>query len=114
VCPDAWKWASGRPSTQRNVTLPSSKQGSSKFSDPFFRTLLDRPLIDKTGLSGTYEYSFDMRKLEDARAAGRTNPAVLADAWLAAIQEQLGLKVEAKKAATDILVIDRADRPSEN
>ena len=34
--------------------------------------------------------------------------------WLAAIQEQLGLKVEAKKAATDILVIDRADRPSEN
>jgi uncharacterized protein (TIGR03435 family) len=75
---------------------------------------LDRPLIDKTGLAGTYEYTFDVRKLEDARAAALTNPAVLTDALLAAIQEQIGLKVEPRKAATEVLVIEHLERPTED
>lgn len=75
---------------------------------------LDRPLIDKTGLEGTYEYTFDMRKLEDARAAALTNPAVLTDAFLGAIQEQLGLKTKPTKAATEVLVIEHIEKPTEN
>jgi uncharacterized protein (TIGR03435 family) len=75
---------------------------------------LDRPLIDKTGLAGTYEYTFDVRKLEDARASALTNPAVLTDALLAAIQEQLGLKTKPTKAATEVLVIEHVERPTEN
>ena len=75
---------------------------------------LDRPLIDKTGLEGTYEYTFDVSKLEDARAAALTNPAVLTDALLAAIQEQLGLKTKPTKAATEILAIEHVERPKEN
>lgn len=75
---------------------------------------LDRPLIDKTGLAGTYEYTFDMRKLEDARAAALTNPAALTDARIEAIQEQLGLKVEPRKAATEVLVIEHVEKPTEN
>jgi uncharacterized protein (TIGR03435 family) len=96
------------------ATMPPLFKGTMEHILTMMRVPLDRPLIDKTGLSGTYEYTFDMRKLEDARAAGRTDPAVLADAWLAAIQEQLGLKVEAKKAATDILVIEHVEKPTEN
>jgi uncharacterized protein (TIGR03435 family) len=75
---------------------------------------LDRPLIDKTGLEGTYEYTFDVRKLEDARAAALTNPAVLTDALLAAIQEQLGLKTKPTKAAMEVLVIEHVEKPTEN
>jgi uncharacterized protein (TIGR03435 family) len=75
---------------------------------------LDRPLIDKTGLAGTYEYTFDVRKLEDARAAARTNPAVLTDALLAALQGQLGLKTKPTKAATEALVIEHVEKPTEN
>jgi bla regulator protein blaR1 len=96
------------------ATVPPVFKGTMEHLLIMLRGPLDRPLIDKTGLAGTYEYTFDMRKLENARAAGRTDPAALTDTWLAAIQEQLGLRVEAKKAATDILVIDRADRPSGN
>jgi uncharacterized protein (TIGR03435 family) len=75
---------------------------------------LDRPLIDKTGLAGTYEYTFDMRNLENARAAALTNPAILTDARIEAIQEQLGLKVEPRNTATEVLVIERVERPKEN
>jgi uncharacterized protein (TIGR03435 family) len=32
----------------------------------------------------------------------------------AAVQEQLGLKLDAQRAAVDVLVIDSADRPTEN
>jgi uncharacterized protein (TIGR03435 family) len=75
---------------------------------------LDRPLIDKTGLEGTYEYTFDVSKLEDARAAALTNPAVLTDALLAAIQEQLGLKTKPTNAATEVLAIEHVEKPTEN
>jgi uncharacterized protein (TIGR03435 family) len=95
-------------------TVPPVFKGTLEHILIALRGPLDRPLIDKTGLAGTYEYTFDMRKLEDARAAGQTNPTILTDAWLAAIQEQLGLKVEPRKAATDVLVIDHVERPSEN
>lgn len=95
-------------------TAPPVFKGTMEHILIMLRGPLDRPLMDKTGLVGTYEYTWDMRKLEDARAAGRTNPEVLNDAWLAAIQEQLGLKVEPRKAATEVLVIVHAERPSDN
>jgi uncharacterized protein (TIGR03435 family) len=55
-----------------------------------------------------------MRKLENARAAALTNPAILTDARIEAIQEQLGLKVEPRKAATEVLVIEHVEKPTEN
>lgn len=95
-------------------TVPPVFKGTMEHILIMLRGPLDRPLIDKTGLAGTYEYTFDMRKLEDARAAALTNPDALTDARIEAIQEQIGLKVEPRKAATEVLVIEHAEKPTEN
>jgi uncharacterized protein (TIGR03435 family) len=84
--------------------------------------VLDRPVIDQTGLTDRYDFTLNWRPDEfqfpRATAAQRTNAvATGADALpdlFSAVQEQLGLKLEATKAPADVLVIDKVSKPSEN
>ena len=83
--------------------------------------ILDRPVIDKTGLAGIYNFHLEF-------AIDQTTPGVLSspdfpappsDASPAAsiftvVQEQLGLKLEPTKGPRDVLVIDHIERPTEN
>jgi uncharacterized protein (TIGR03435 family) len=74
--------------------------------------LMDRPVLDRTGLKGTFDITMDYeRNFDDMDTPGFdiTGPAMFT-----AFQEQLGLKFEAIKAPVDVLVIDHADKPSEN
>jgi uncharacterized protein (TIGR03435 family) len=66
---------------------------------------VDRPTIDKTGLTGTYDYQLDWSRSD----AGLDVPVIFT-----AIQEQLGLKFQPDKARVEVLVIDRAEKPGEN
>jgi uncharacterized protein (TIGR03435 family) len=83
---------------------------------------LGRPVIDKTGLTGTYaihlEYAPVGRGGRGLGVAGDGGQAPLPDASgpsiFTALQEQLGLKLEPQKARIEILVIDHAEKPSEN
>jgi len=70
---------------------------------------LDRPFVDQTGLTGRYD--FVLRWAPESAQPGEPNgpPNVFT-----AMQEQLGLKLEAAKAPVDVLVIDHVDRPSAN
>ncbi len=70
---------------------------------------LERPVLDKTGLTGQYDY--ELRWSVDQAGAGRADgpPSVVT-----AIQEQLGLKLESIKGPVEIFVIDHAERPSGN
>jgi uncharacterized protein (TIGR03435 family) len=73
-------------------------------------SFLERPMVDKTGIEGRYDfrlkYTFDeMRVPTDGSA-----PATI----ITAIQEQLGLKLEPVKMATDVMVIDKVERPGVN
>jgi uncharacterized protein (TIGR03435 family) len=72
---------------------------------------LDRPVIDKTAMSG----AFDL-KLEFSPVQAQTNTAPDASApdIITAIEEQLGLRLEATKAAIEVLVIDHAEKPDAN
>lgn len=65
-----------------------------------------RPVTDKTDLTGVYTY-----KLDWVNAPGSDSELPL---LVVALQEQLGLKLEAIKGVSDIIVIDRAERPSVN
>jgi uncharacterized protein (TIGR03435 family) len=66
-----------------------------------------RPVVDKTGLSGKYSVAFTYSPLS-AQDSGLTDV-------FAALEQQLGLKLEPKKEALDTLVVDHAERvPTEN
>jgi len=60
---------------------------------------IDRPIVDKTGLTGIYFFGLRWDGEGDAKAA---------------IEDSFGLKFEAQKAAVDIVVIDHVEKPSEN
>jgi hypothetical protein len=65
-----------------------------------------RPVIDKTGLDGLYAFDLTYNPDESKQS---DRPSLFT-----ALQEQLGLKLEAKKGEGEVLVIDRLERPSEN
>jgi uncharacterized protein (TIGR03435 family) len=70
----------------------------------------DRPVIDRTGLTGTYKLRIEATP--EGRIDGNPQPGDLS--IFTAVQEQLGLKLEPTKAPLDILVIDSAQKPSAN
>ncbi len=70
-------------------------------------TILDRPVVDETGLSGLFEWTLTFGSSQAAIDAGRTRIGT-------AIQEQLGLRLERKIVPYDVLVIDSVEMPSEN
>jgi uncharacterized protein (TIGR03435 family) len=67
-----------------------------------------RPVVDRTGLSGEFNVELEFAP-PDAPAADSSAPSVFT-----AVQEQLGLKLESAKVPAEIVIIDRADKPSEN
>lgn len=74
--------------------------------------MLDRPVLDKTGIDGrfTYDLGFDPAILRGgSNLADDSEPSIFT-----AVQEQLGLKLEPQKAPIEVLVIDQIERPSEN
>jgi uncharacterized protein (TIGR03435 family) len=85
---------------------------------------LDRPVVDQTGL-GDKRWDFTLNYTPDAvlaaQAAGAANgqPAAAGDPdappdLFTAFQQQLGLKLESTKAPVDVIVVDRAEKPTEN
>jgi uncharacterized protein (TIGR03435 family) len=71
---------------------------------------IGRMVADKTGLKGSYDL-----KLEWAREDPFTNPGASASAGIfAALQDQLGLRLESVKSPVETLIIDHAERPAEN
>jgi uncharacterized protein (TIGR03435 family) len=71
---------------------------------------MDRPVVDQTGLAGRYDFQLRWT-FDDSRVAPDSNAP---PALFTAIQEQLGLKLEATKAETDVLVLDSVKHPSAN
>jgi uncharacterized protein (TIGR03435 family) len=79
---------------------------------------LDRPVVNQTGLEGKYTFSLVWTPEQLAAGAANQAPAGLrADAppdIYAALQQQLGLKVDATKLKVEVLVVDKMNKPSEN
>ena len=79
---------------------------------------VDRQVIDKTGLSGTFdlhlEFAIDQATAPAFQAFANASDPSGGVSIFTAIQEQLGLKLESARAPGDFIVIDQVERPSEN
>ncbi len=75
---------------------------------------LDRQVVDKTGLSGRYDFTLiwtrPQRNAPGAEAA--TDPQ--GTTFLEAVQEQLGVKLKSAKDMLRVMVVDHVERPTEN
>ena len=71
---------------------------------------LPRPVVDETGLSGTYDFVMEWTQAtQDGSVPEGGGPS-----FQEALKEQLGMKLESKKGPVEVLVIDHVEHPSAN
>jgi uncharacterized protein (TIGR03435 family) len=84
---------------------------------------LGSTVIDKTGLTESYDYALSFAPDESMKAGillpgssggGASPPEAEGPSIFAALQEQLGLKLVAQKAPVDVIVIDHMEEPTAN
>lgn len=97
----------------RNATMQD-------FTGLLQNAVLDRPVVDQTGLAGRYDFTLKWTP-DDSQFGGMgakvppsTDGGAAAPSLYTAIQEQIGLKLDATKAPADVLVIDHVEKPSDN
>jgi uncharacterized protein (TIGR03435 family) len=73
---------------------------------PYVATVLEnevhRKVVDRTGLTGAYDFTLTW------------TPDQSAPSIFTAVQEQLGLKLEASKGPVDVIVVDQVEKPEAN
>ena len=86
----------------------------------FLADFLDRPLVDETGLTGTFDLDLQFSAVRSS-LPGEIVPGGLGvgnvddvPTVFTAIQEQLGLKLDSKRQVTEVFVVERASQPTEN
>jgi uncharacterized protein (TIGR03435 family) len=100
--------------------LPARNATMADFAGVLQGAVLDRPVVDRTGLAGRYDFQLqwtpDRSQFISMRVkvpAPPDDPAAPPDLFTA-IQQQLGLKLESAKAPVEVLVIDHVEKPTGN
>jgi uncharacterized protein (TIGR03435 family) len=76
---------------------------------------LDRPVIDKTGLSGRYDIHLEYARQRPLETKAPELPASsVSPPIFTALQQQLGLRLRADKGPVDVIVVDHAEKPTRN
>ena len=108
------------PNARLNHTLDAVGMKISEGRDGLAATLageLDRLVIDKTGLSGSFDIRLEWNRDATSRSVKSgiyDAPPIDADSpsIFTAVEEQLGLKLAPHKGAVEVLVIDHAEMPA--
>jgi uncharacterized protein (TIGR03435 family) len=91
-----------------------------EFADFLQARVLERPVVDQTGLTDRYNFTLEWKPdAAQLAGAGPNAPALPQNIedrpdFMTAARQQLGLKIEAGKAAVEVLVIDKIVKPTEN
>ena len=77
--------------------------------------VIGKPVVDKTGLSGFYDFQLEWMPMADPKFTDVRDPS-LGDRPMifTAVREQLGLRLEAQKAPVEVMVIDQISKPERN
>lgn len=108
----------GSPSFRTGkLTLIGQGASLAQMTD-FLALQLEAPIVDRTGLTGLYDYAVDINAFvtEQMVRASQNGPPIEAPGIVArALQEQLGLKLDSGKAPVEIFVVDHVEKaPSDN
>ena len=79
--------------------------------------VISRPVIDRSGLAGRYDFTVTWAAPPASVADSPATDAVAREAGpslFAALEDQLGIKLEAGRGVADVLVIEAAERPASN
>jgi len=100
---------SGKPMISVRVGITNgnlefaAKGGSSAVLAALLSEQLHRKIVDKTGLAGQYDIDFHLPQGQSA-----------AQDFSAALEDQLGLRLEPAQAPVDVLVVQQVEKPAEN
>jgi uncharacterized protein (TIGR03435 family) len=100
----------------QKIVLPGRNATLGELASLLQRAILDRPVGDRTGLTGRYD--FDLEWAPDETQFGGDVGAATAAApsppLFVAIEQELGLRLEAMRGPVEALVVDGVERPSAN
>jgi uncharacterized protein (TIGR03435 family) len=113
----------GRPLIGRDGS-DAAAMDLDEFSQEVLGRLFDRPVLNHTGITGKFDFHLEFTPDGDTprvpvRDPNAPGPKQSADptgrpSIFAALQEQLGLKIESAKSPAEFLIIDHVERPSDN
>ena len=101
------------------LTLPARNATMEQFAKMMQTVVLDRPVVDQTGIVGKYDFQFTFMP-DDSEFGGHPPGLTGSDASASApglsdaLEKQLGLRLATEKIPVDVLVVDRVERPSAN
>jgi uncharacterized protein (TIGR03435 family) len=88
-----------------------------EFASMLQRSVFDRPVVDKTNLTGRYDFDLAW-SYDDSQFDGKLPPINLEAAnrpsLFSALQTELGLTLESSRAEVETIIIDSVQKPSEN
>jgi len=124
--------ASGGPKMTQNTANPNGLPGlgfgapgrmrvvnatMGDFASVMQGTVLDRPVVDRTGLQGRFDFMLNWTPDEGQFRGIPIPPTTDPNAppgLFTAIQEQIGIKMDRMNAPVEVIVIDRVEKPSDN
>ena len=97
--------------------LPARNTTMTEFAQSLQSAVLDRPVVDRTGIEGRFDFTLDWMP-DETQFASFGPPQQLQDTGKPSIyeafQRDLGLKLERARVPADVLVIDKLERPLDN
>lgn len=106
--------ASGATSilTLVGIAIPVSSSDLQPTLTNFLQSYSGRPVLDKTGLTGLYD--FRLRFVPDGISPGAAGLDVDAESFFTAVEGQLGLRLQTARGPAEVMVIDSIELPTAN
>jgi uncharacterized protein (TIGR03435 family) len=102
----------GKSSRENTANSTIAKSMTMREFADFLSGPVQRPVVDKTGLTGKYDFVLDFTSYlpPDRQTMGPDATNIL----MAALPGELGLKLESQKEIVEVMVVDHVEKPSEN